>query len=186
MRGLAQTALGLTGALLAAGCQAPTRMVTKVVNMPRVDLELEGGNRGYLTGTPPEGAELKTTREMVETTVEIPSFYKPKPGTAPTGEALTGPEASAPAEAAPASAAPESVASVDTYLVRPGDTLSSIAAKPEIYGKASAWHRIFNANRDQLKNPQHLRPGMTLKIPRGAAGKAVSPAAGDEGTTFKK
>jgi hypothetical protein len=48
-----------------------------------VDLELAGGNRGYLVGTAPAEPELKTTRQMVETTIELPSFYKPKRSSQP-------------------------------------------------------------------------------------------------------
>lgn len=51
----------------------------------------------------------------------------------------------------------------DTYTVRKGDTLSAIAQ--EHYGKASRWHAIFDANRDQLDDPDLIRPGQVLKLP---------------------
>jgi len=44
-----------------------------------------------------------------------------------------------------------------------GDTLSHIAR--EHYGKASKWQAIFEANRDQLDNPDKIFPGQVLKIP---------------------
>jgi nucleoid-associated protein YgaU len=50
-----------------------------------------------------------------------------------------------------------------TYTVQKGDTLSHIAK--EVYGKASGWNRIFEANRDQLDNPDLIQPGQVLKIP---------------------
>jgi LysM repeat protein len=50
-----------------------------------------------------------------------------------------------------------------SYTVRPGDSLSSVAA--EVYGDASQWRRIFEANRDQLGSPEELRAGMTIRIP---------------------
>lgn len=74
MRQLIGIACGVAAAVCATGCRTGTRLT----EMPRVDLELSGGNRGYLVGTPPAEAELKTTRQMVETTIELPSFYKPK------------------------------------------------------------------------------------------------------------
>jgi nucleoid-associated protein YgaU len=49
------------------------------------------------------------------------------------------------------------------YEVRAEDTLSRIAAK--VYGDASAWRRIFDANRDVLNGPDELRLGMRLIIP---------------------
>ncbi len=50
-----------------------------------------------------------------------------------------------------------------TYTVRPGDTLSSIAN--QVYGDASEWRVIFEANRDQMNSPEALRAGMTIRIP---------------------
>ncbi|AXK73244.1 LysM peptidoglycan-binding domain-containing protein [Lysobacter sp. TY2-98] len=49
------------------------------------------------------------------------------------------------------------------YTVQPGDTLSHIAK--HFYGKANHWHAIFDANRDQLDNPDLIRPGQVLVIP---------------------
>lgn len=50
-----------------------------------------------------------------------------------------------------------------TYTVASGDTLSHIAR--HFYGKASRWQAIFDANRDQLDDPDRIRPGQILKIP---------------------
>src|SRR5213592_2301753 len=44
-----------------------------------------------------------------------------------------------------------------TYKVRPGDTLSKIAR--EQFGDANAYLEIFNANRDQLSDPNKIQPG---------------------------
>ena len=54
----------------------------------------------------------------------------------------------------------------DTYTVKAGDTLSKIAK--EKLGDANAYHEIFNANRDQLSDPDKIRPGQVLKIPQHA------------------
>ena len=51
-----------------------------------------------------------------------------------------------------------------TYTVEKGDNLSTIAK--QFYGKASAWPRIFEANRDQLDDPDRIKPGQVLKIPQ--------------------
>lgn len=50
-----------------------------------------------------------------------------------------------------------------TYVVRAGDTLSKIAK--EMLGDSGAFMDIFNANRDQLSDPNAIRPGQVLKIP---------------------
>ncbi len=49
------------------------------------------------------------------------------------------------------------------YTVRKGDTLSAIAQRH--YGKASRWRAIFDANRDQVDNPDLIQPGQVLNIP---------------------
>ena len=50
-----------------------------------------------------------------------------------------------------------------TYTVQAGDSLSKISQ--HYYGKASEYNKIFEANRDKLDNPDHIRAGMTLVIP---------------------
>lgn len=52
-----------------------------------------------------------------------------------------------------------------TYRVKEGDNgLAQIAARPEIYGDASQWKRIANAN--GIRDPKAIRVGQVLKIPR--------------------
>lgn len=50
-----------------------------------------------------------------------------------------------------------------TYTVKSGDTLSKIAK--EHLGDANAYMAIFEANRDQLSDPDKIKPGQVLKIP---------------------
>jgi hypothetical protein len=55
-----------------------------------------------------------------------------------------------------------------TYTVKSGDTLSKIAK--QFYGEASQYNRIFEANRDQLSDPNKIQVGQTLKIPGATVG----------------
>lgn len=50
-----------------------------------------------------------------------------------------------------------------TYTVKPGDTLSRISK--EHLGDANAYMKIFEANRDQLNNPDLIKPGQVLRLP---------------------
>jgi nucleoid-associated protein YgaU len=50
-----------------------------------------------------------------------------------------------------------------TYTVKTGDTLSKIAR--EHLGDANAYMKIFNANKDQLSDPDKIKPGQVLKLP---------------------
>ena len=68
-----------------------------------------------------------------------------------------GPAASAGAPAkAPA-------ASAKTYTVKAGDTLSQIAK--EHLGSAGAYMKIFDLNKDQLTDPDKIKPGQVLRLP---------------------
>jgi len=51
-----------------------------------------------------------------------------------------------------------------TYTVQSGDTLSGIAKK--FLGNANDYMDIYNANRDQLSDPDKIKPGQVLKIPQ--------------------
>ncbi|MCB0283444.1 MAG: LysM peptidoglycan-binding domain-containing protein [Calditrichaeota bacterium] len=53
-----------------------------------------------------------------------------------------------------------------SYTVVRGDYLWKIAAKPDIYGDAYAWMRIYTSNSDQIKNPDLIFPNQNFQIPR--------------------
>lgn len=71
-----------------------------------------------------------------------PAKTEPKPATAPT---------------------PVQAAAARIYEVKSGDSLSKIAL--EVYGNAGRWPEIFEANKDQIKNPNMIHPGQKLRIP---------------------
>jgi LysM repeat protein len=52
---------------------------------------------------------------------------------------------------------------MQTYTVQAGDSLSKISR--QFYGNANEYMKIFEANRDQLSDPNQIKPGQTLKIP---------------------
>ena len=49
------------------------------------------------------------------------------------------------------------------YTVKKGDNLSKIAQ--EVYGKASKYPVIFEANKPMLTHPDKIYPGQSLRIP---------------------
>ena len=50
-----------------------------------------------------------------------------------------------------------------TYTVKSGDSLSKIAK--EVYGDASDWKKIHEANKAKIPNPDLIQPGQELVIP---------------------
>ena len=53
---------------------------------------------------------------------------------------------------------------MNSYTVQPGDTLSKLAK--QFLGNAGDYMKIFNANKDQLSDPNLIKVGQVLKIPR--------------------
>lgn len=64
-------------------------------------------------------------------------------------------------EKVPKGKAPETSSKV--YSVKKGDTLSAIAKRK--YGKANQWTKIYEANKNKVKNPNLIYPGQKLIIP---------------------
>ncbi|MDP2314048.1 MAG: peptidoglycan-binding protein LysM [Pseudomonadota bacterium] len=71
---------------------------------------------------------------------------------------ITGLQVPAPA----AAAAPAEV--VDYYVIVAGDTLSKLAKR--YYGDANQYNRIFEANREVIKDPNKIFPGQKIRIPK--------------------
>jgi nucleoid-associated protein YgaU len=90
---------------------------------------------------------------------------KPRPdfSNVRSGGSSTAPPAPAASPAGTTPPATPSPAAPRTYTVVAGDSLSKIAK--HFYGDANQWKRIFDANRDTIKNPDLIRPGQVLKIP---------------------
>ncbi len=62
------------------------------------------------------------------------------------------------------SQAPTGGSSFTEYVVKSTDTLSGIAKA--FYGKSSAWRVIYEANTGVIDDPDRLKPGVTIRIPK--------------------
>ncbi len=60
--------------------------------------------------------------------------------------------------------APPAATPVEYYEIQSGDSLSAIAKK--YYGKGSEYPRIFEANREVIKDPDLIFPGQKIRIPK--------------------
>ncbi len=78
------------------------------------------------------------------------------------------PEAPEPAPRAmtapPQAAIPADV--LTRYTVVEGDNFTTISQQDAVYGNAYLWPLIFKANTDKLSDPDKLKPGMVLVVPR--------------------
>lgn len=67
-----------------------------------------------------------------------------------------------------------SAGAAGTYTVRPGDTLSKIAG--QLLGSTGRWREIYDANGNQISDPNLIYPGMRLTIP-GYSPEPTAPTA---------
>ena len=70
-------------------------------------------------------------------------------------------EAAAPAEVVVAAATPDKPSRI---IIQPGNNLWRISR--EVYGKGKMFTVIWEANRDQIKNPNRIYPGQILTAPK--------------------
>ena len=54
---------------------------------------------------------------------------------------------------------------VEYYIIKKGDTLSAIAK--QFYGKPNDYPKIFEANREVIKDANLIYPGQKIRIPLG-------------------
>lgn len=92
---------------------------------------------------------------------------KPDFGNVTSGGSTTAREVPKPTPAPIPPTAPSAPGSAEggtTYEIKSGDTLSAIAQRH--YGDANKWPKIFEANRDTIKDPDKIYPGQKITIPR--------------------
>ena len=110
--------------------------------------------------------ETENTMNMLKVAVSKPEAAAAAAATtAATTAAMMGPPTAPPGATITRAEGPAPLSEPATRIheVVKGETLSAIAKT--YYGKASAYAKIFEANRDILKDPDHIYPGQKLKIP---------------------
>jgi nucleoid-associated protein YgaU len=69
--------------------------------------------------------------------------------------------ANVPRQSAPQT--PQATSTRREYVIKSGDSLSKIAKQH--YGNAGEWKKIYQANRDVIKDPDLIHPGQKIVIP---------------------
>jgi nucleoid-associated protein YgaU len=146
---------------------------------PRVDQEMKG-NFGYIMGTPqPEDrSDFKNTRRVyvlevvhnVEEALKMEEVkiepYVPAPSQKlpPVRQQQERPEWSRPVALPPLDEVrPARTETYEDYVIQEGDTLQKISKN--FYGSYSQWTKIYDVNKDVLKDPNRIRAGITIRIP---------------------
>lgn len=158
----------------------------------RVDQEMTG-NAGYLGGTPPPGATdrgpHKTTRKIYVWEIQskdkkqdeemaaqsaAPSRNRvdvseesgkvQRPTIVVPREVLEGSGVSEPVIPPAAESAGVAGAALPAeYTIEKGDTLQKISKK--FYDTYRKWNKIYEANKGKIKDPNRVKPGVTITIP---------------------
>lgn len=163
-----------------------------VMEKERVDQSMEEGNYGYIFGTPvPEDrSKYKKTRQMhvLEFTKEEepeemaepllpPPPPRPQSSTPPPRQERRRPPVEEKYEPVvlpnfdeePVRRAPEPrreaprAGSYTEYTIEKDDTLQKISKK--FYDTYRKWPQIYEANKDKIKDPNRIKPGLTIRIP---------------------
>lgn len=176
--------------VLSAGCGLKAQ--TYVMSKERVDIQKTEGNGGFLMGNSQYQEPDKKTRKVyiLEITKSIPESEAKRieqevststsavvEREAPQVQAEETPKPAARKIVIPAikdeEAAPEVKIAAEkvtmgpteavSYTVQKDDTLQKISKK--YYGTYSGWLKIYNANKEKIKNPNLLRSGTVITIP---------------------
>ena len=154
--------------VFAAGCGVKAQ--TYVMTKPRVNIAPNGGNAGYLAGKGVYQEPEKKTRKVYVLELSKPvSASEVKKIEETVSKTTT--QAVAVDQAGNMPATPDALSAASgpgesvSYTVQKDDTLQKIAKK--FYGSYGKWTRVYEANKDKLKNPNFVRPGTVLTIPAG-------------------
>lgn len=152
------------------GCTVRHYVVTK----ERVDQDLTGGNRGYLSGTAPaadtSGRKMTRKTHTVEIELSSPVKVKQMPAVNETGKqspaAVSGISQESYYGEADIDAEPQTKTeeTFQEYTVGKNDTLQKISQR--FYGTTRKWTKVYDANKDVLKSPDRVYPGQKLRIPQ--------------------
>ncbi len=182
-----QSVLGVM-ALAVAGCAGTSgsgggvETRAYIADKDRVDQKMEGGNFGYINGTPkqPDISKMSKSRK-----VYVLEFTK-NPGVTPDDLRKGAPPVQPVTINVPERRAVEPVSSCQApapiisetpssevhatesatpaeYVIQKNDTLQKISKK--VYGTYKKWYQIYEANKDILPDANRIKPGITIRIP---------------------
>ena len=130
---------------------------------------MRGGSMSASRSAPmitlPEDAQPRQPTPPIASVVDSsPTTTAPQNRTAPpAGSAIQSPPLNQPSSQRPTTPNRPVTPSGRTHTVAPKETLYGISMK--YYGNGKQVDAIYQANRDQMRSKEDVRPGMTLKLP---------------------
>ena len=166
-----------------AGRDTPRRRILKKYNLKKPQSAYLKTPNVILKKKPVSPAETTTTAATTTTTTTAAITTLTPEAFITTNKLAASPEDSAASLKAKLEAALEQLATAnkkigelqknapppkitDTYQVKKGDCLWTIAKKKEVYDNPYKWLVLYHANRDQIYDPSLIFPHMILIIPR--------------------
>lgn len=122
----------------------------------KVSVQLNAGTNTIVVGTP---SDYDNDAVKTPNVYAIQYILKEAAQAAPNTDKTSGTDKKPAADSTPAAGTYEN----GVYTVAKGDYLRKIAET--LLGKASLWKTIYEANKDAIKNPDLIYPGMKLVIP---------------------
>lgn len=114
---------------------------------PRTSDKEVSGNRGYLLGGPSAGKSAAAAEES-----QPKVWWSSMPEEPVNTSAETAPEV---VQAKPV---------MTKYKVKKGQTLADVSK--DVYGTTKKWRKIYEANREKIKNPDKIYAGQVLNVPQ--------------------
>jgi LysM repeat protein len=151
----------LVSVVFLAGCFTAR---TYTIEKPRVDTDIEG-NQGYLSGTPkPEVKASRLGPNRKISILEIELEPSKRQGVIVETKDVE-PQIVEEFEIVEPLVLEEDAVEqeYEYYTVQGNDTLQKISYK--FYGTTRRWKTLYNKNKDVLKSPNKVYPGVKLKIP---------------------
>ena len=153
--------------LLLSGCIGRTYLTER----NKLDFDPITGERHAPTNDPKDNEKLmvweielnkKSSQPKPIATTE--SVSEPTTSTeSPQTSAITTPEPVNESSTTPAVAPASGDKTYTEYTIQKNDTLQKIAQK--FYGTTKKWQMLYNENKDVLKGPDKVYPGLVIKIP---------------------
>ncbi len=166
---LAVVAVGVS----AAGC---ARITTQVVEKPRVDQQIEKGNRGYLQGKAPEVGTRKQTRQMFQADVEMATLEEMTPWKLRKGQKLT--------PAAAATAQPAVPKKAAGYWEQPQTRETPKSQPSHAQEESSSWQESSDEAAGAGKGSEG--PSTTYTVKKGDTLEKISAAVYGDGSKWHR